>query len=78
MRDPRTLRKRGSRLAGRRIIMNVADVVPKGAIDIDVEYASCVASGELDGRARGAGHGRTSALDVDRLLDTEIVALPQR
>ena len=39
---------------------------------------SAATASEFDRGVRRAGRGRTSGLEIDRLLDSEIVALPQR
>lgn len=79
MGNPRSLRKRRGCLAGRWVIGDVANIIVEDSSDVDIEYVGCVANGELDGRERGAGQGGCAGgLHVDCLLDTEIVALPQR
>lgn len=76
MGGPGTLseRCRSRRIGG--VVGVLANEIVEGALDVTLVQP--VAASELDRGARRARGGRTCRLEVDRLRDPEIVALPQR
>lgn len=77
MGNPGTL---GERCGGRSkggVIRCFADEIVERASNVALVQLVVGSVSEFDGGARRASPGRTSGLEVDRLLDSKIVTLPQ-